>query len=174
MTADSATETSRRFEAHVGPVRDALVELLSASDKLQDQWGSLPNANSQAMAEVAAEEKFVGTEPWGDEPVRQAHNLASLLLLGADDCVNSTCRLLASEPTPIYSHIVLARATLEHAGRAWWLLDPEIGIQRRIARGVNDRIHGLSQQSSLPLEPCGRWTDGQSCSQKRAGSVSAR
>ena len=41
------------FERHVGPVRDALAELLEASEDLRLKWGSMPNAESRAMAELA-------------------------------------------------------------------------------------------------------------------------
>lgn len=153
MNHDSGSETSKKFEAHISPVRGALIDVLEAWERLGERWGSLPDAESQAMAEIAAEGDYIGTSPWGDEPVRQAHNLGSLLLLAATDCAGSACRLLADEPTPIYSHLVLARASIEQAGRAWWLLDPEIGIRMRVARGANERIHALTQQTRLPLEP---------------------
>lgn len=151
-----ASEKAKRFEAHISPVRDALLDVLKTSEQLNERWGSLPDANSRAMVEIATEGDFVGKSPWGDEPVRQAHNQGSLLLLAADDCARGTYRLLTGDDTPIYSHVVLARASIEQAGRAWWVLDPEIGVRARIARGANERIHGLTQQTLLPLEPARR------------------
>ncbi|MFA5788068.1 MAG: hypothetical protein WDA71_13985 [Actinomycetota bacterium] len=153
MAVDSGrTDIAERFESHIGPVREGLLGLLNASQELEQTWGSLPAADSLAMAEIASEAEYKGGEPWGDEPVRQAHNFGSLLLVGAEDDARSACRLLSGEPTPVFAHVVLARAALEHAGRAWWLLDPRIGTRLRIARGFNDRLYGLGQQDFLPLE----------------------
>lgn len=140
-----------RFERHVSPLRDALSRLLNASDELRDAWGSMPAADSRAMAEIAAEDRFSGADPWGPEPITQAHNSGQLLLFAATDCARAAIRLLDSDPNPVYAHIVLARATLESAGRAWSLLDPTIGTRLRVARGVNERLFGLSEQGRFPL-----------------------
>ena len=138
------------FERHIGPLRDALAELLEASERLRLQWGSMPNAESTAMAELAEEHRFRGNPTWGETPVTTAHNLAELQLYGASDCAQAAVDLLKPDMrTPVYSHTVLARATLEHAGRAWWLLDPTIGVRLRIARAATEHIFSLSQQMPL-------------------------
>lgn len=149
----SGEGTAEVFERHVAPVRQALVDLLEAQGALVKRWGSLPAADSQAMAEIAAEKDYLGEGPWGDEPVHQAFNLAHLLVLGAEDSASAACRLLSDEPTPVFAHMVLARSVLEHAGRAWWLFEPRIGVRRRIARGFNERLNSLVQQEFLPLRP---------------------
>jgi len=153
MRVNASDDVSAQFEAHVSPVRDGLLRLIEVSEQLEEQWGSLPAADSRAMGEIASESKYAGGEPWGDEPARQAHHLAGMLLVGSTDCTRSACRLLAEAPTPAYAHMVLARSALEHAGRAWWLLDARIGIRERIARGFNDRLNGLAQQDFLPIPP---------------------
>lgn len=138
------------FERHVGPLRDALAALLEASEDLRLDWGSMPNAESRAMAELAEERRFRGNQPWGETPVTSAHNLAELQLYGASDCAHAAVDLLKPDrKTPVYSHTVLARATLEHASRAWWLLDPTIGVRLRVARAANELIFSLSQQMRL-------------------------
>ena len=58
---------------------------------------------------------------------------------------------LIEKRAPVYAHVVLARAVLEQASRAWWLFEPGIGLRLRVARGMNDRIFGLAQQDRLPL-----------------------
>jgi hypothetical protein len=147
------TRRSTKFSSAMSDLCEkGSLALLDASMDLGDRWGSLPDAGSSAMAELAAEPEYEGAEPWGDEPVRQAHNMASLLLVGADDSARSACTLLSQERTPVYAHMVLARSTLELAGRAWLLVDNGIGIRLRIARGFNDRLYGLGQQDFLPLE----------------------
>jgi hypothetical protein len=139
------------FEAHIGPVRDALAALLQAGDELRDKWGWLPAPESPAMAELADAAQLEANSPWGD-PVQDAHNLGQLLLFAMGDCVDALVAVLSREVrTPVYAHAVLARAALEHAGRASWLFEPAIGFRLRVARGMNDRIFGLSQQARLPL-----------------------
>lgn len=139
------------FEAHIGPVRDALAALLHASDELRENWSSLPAADSLAMAELADAAQFEANSPWGD-PVQDAHNLGQLLLFAMGDYVEALVTVLSREGrTPVYAHAILARAALEHAGRASWLFEPAIGFRLRVARGMNDRIFGLSQQARLPL-----------------------
>jgi hypothetical protein len=112
----SNADVDAQFEAHIGPVRDALTRLLDASDELQRSLGSMPDANSRAMAELASEHQFKEAPPWGDDPVHSAHNLAQLLLHGASDCARGAVRLLSSDETPVFAHVVLARGALEHAG----------------------------------------------------------
>lgn len=150
---DSPNESNvdEAFEAHVAPAREAFAALLDASDGLRDRWGSLAAAESQAMAELAAEAQVRGKSPWGDDPIQAAHNLGQLLLVATDDCGRALVRLLSGGASPVYAHIVLARASLELASRAWWLFEPAIGLRLRVARGMNERIFGLAQQRRLPL-----------------------
>lgn len=99
---------SRRFDAHIGPVRDALLEMLDGALRLTDQWGFMPAAASLAMSELADEQKHRGSAGWGAHPVTEAHNAAHLLLIGADDIARSMCRLVeVGNPPPVFGHIVL-------------------------------------------------------------------
>lgn len=145
-----ARSVDEAFEAHIAPARKALAALLDASDQLRDEWGSLPAADSPAMAELAAGAQFRASSAWGD-PVHDAHNLGQLLLFAMGDCSRALVRVLSDGSTPVYAHVVLARAALEHASRAWWLFEPAIGLRMRAARGMNERIFGLSKQRPLPL-----------------------
>jgi hypothetical protein len=147
----SDAETNARFEAHVGPVRDALARLLTVSDDLRESRGSMADADSQAMDELAEEAKYAGDKPWGDEPVESAHAQGQWLLYAAMDCASGAVRLLSTDDTPVYAHMVLARGALEQAGRAWTLLDPAISVRLRVARAMNERIFGLSEAGRLPI-----------------------
>ncbi len=142
-----------RFEAHIAPLRDSLARLIDLADQTREEWGHLPAADSAAMGELAREAKYAGRAPWGDDPIQAAHDSAGLLIFAANDCARSMTSLLRGDPTPVFSHTVLARSVLEHAGRAWWLLDPDVGDRVRVARGMNERIFGLSQQGRMPLDP---------------------
>jgi hypothetical protein len=156
-----ASSVDEAFEAHVGPVREALAALFQASDELRDQWGSLPAPNSPAMAELADVAQFEANSPWGD-PVQDAHNIGQLLLFAMGDCVEALVALLSPlRPTPVYAHVVLARAALEQASRAWWLFEPGIALRLRVARVMNERIFGIAQQDPLPISQQDRMTASQ-------------
>jgi hypothetical protein len=148
--SSDASKADEAFEAHVAPVRGALAALLDASDELRDERGWLPDADSQAMAELAAATEFKGSSTWGD-PVSAAHDSGQLLLFATSDCARALVWVLSRDASPVYAHDVLARSSLELASRAWWLFEPSIALRLRVARGMNDRIFGLSQQSHLPL-----------------------
>ena len=141
-----------RFEAHIAPLRDSLTRLIDLADATRDAWGHLPAENSLAMGELAREATHAGPEPWGDDPLQAAHNSSGLLIYAANDCARAMTDLLRPQRTPVFAHTVLARSVLELAGRAWWLLDPDVGDRLRVARGMNERIFGLSQQDRMPLD----------------------
>jgi hypothetical protein len=157
-------DIDERFEAHIAPMRNALARLLDEADRMRDAAGWIAAADSRAMAELEARKKYSGNEAWGDEPASAAHNHGQLLLVGADDCARAMIRLLTSGSTPVYAHMVLARAVLEHAGRAWSLLDPRIGVRLRIARIMNERLYAFAQQEPLPIDK----TDKKRAPERRA------
>jgi hypothetical protein len=147
----NSADAEKAFEAHIAPARKALAALLHDSDELRDKWGWLPAPESAAMAELAAGPQFEGNPTtWGD-PAHAAHNLGQTLLFAMGDCVGALVRLLSQRATPVYAHVVLARASLELASRAWWLFEPAIGLRLRVARVMNERIFGLAEQGRLPL-----------------------
>jgi len=139
------------FEAYIAPNRELLTRLVEASRELKDQWSELPAEDSPAMAELAAEHQFRGDPPWDNEPATAAHNIAHLVIFGAEDHATALVRLLEDDHTPVFAHIVLARACLEYAAKGWWLLDAGIGLRLRIARGMNERLLTLSEAARLPL-----------------------
>jgi hypothetical protein len=145
------SETDEKFEVHIAPSRDALNRLIDVSRALADKRGRLPDANSQGMAERAEGMKYGGDPPWDREPAAWTQELANVVIYGGEDQAKGLIRLLEHEITPVYAHIVLARAALEHAAKAFWLLDSRIGVKLRTARGVNERLHTLAETARLPL-----------------------
>lgn len=136
------------FREQLEPFRDALDQMIDASDELGRLWGWHPAADSPAMRERSEEGQYVGA--WGKEPVLDAHTQATLLVVLAQDNARSLCRLLLSGPVPIWSHVVLGRATLEAAGRVAWMTEVGIGTRRRVARGMTERIYSYTQAGALP------------------------
>ena len=70
---------------------------------------------------------------WGDTPVRMAYAAAAFLLEAVLQCLRALSGALTVEATPYVANC-LARAALEAGSQAWWLLEPGIGAQRRVAR----------------------------------------
>jgi hypothetical protein len=103
------------------------------------------------MAELADEHRFAGG--WGKEPVRDSHSASWLFLGAADDMIRSLCRLFEGGATPVYGHIPLARAAVEACARAAWLAEPGVGVKKRVARGVSERLYSLGEVAKLPGAP---------------------
>jgi len=83
------------------------------------------------MAELDAEDPVKGA--WGQRPVGSAHDWAQVLLVSAEDQFRMMCRIVVGEPS-LYGPQSLARSALEMSGRAYWLTEPGIGVERRVAR----------------------------------------
>src|SRR4051812_33173785 len=139
------------FERLVAPGRDALDRLVAASRQLQQERRHLPAAESQAMSERAEGSELTGKPPWDENPAAAAHETAGVVIVGAEDHATALVRLLRDPIAPLFAHIVLARACLEHAAKAWWMLDPTIGVRLRIARGLNERLYSFAEVARLPL-----------------------
>ncbi len=144
------TSVTEAFFAQTGPPRETLLCLVRQAVVMRQDRAFLPDAVSDAMAELNVESTFAGT--WGKDPVRQAHYWGAALILAAEDFIESACRLVAREPLPVFGHLVLARSALEACGRAQWLYEPGIGVRRRIARGMTERLYSLAEQKRLPAD----------------------
>jgi hypothetical protein len=148
---ESVWNDDEAFEAHIKPAREALAQLIQASEELTEEWHGQVAADSRAMTEIAEEGKYRGESPWDATPAAAAHHLAGILVFGALDHAKAMVTVLEQERAPVYAHIVLARACLEHAAKTWWLLDPQIDVRLRIARSVNERLLTVSQALRLPI-----------------------
>jgi hypothetical protein len=137
---------SATFDAQVEPLRANLLSLLDASRDLRESHGSLATAESPAMAELADEARYSGA--WGERPVESAHSWAGVLLVAAEDQLRTMCRIVVGEPT-LYGPQSLARSGLEMSGRAYWLTEPGIGVERRITRFATERLFNASELRRL-------------------------
>lgn len=70
---------------------------------------------------------------WSDMPVRTAYAAAAFLLEAILQCLRALSGALTAEATPYVANC-LARSALEAGSQAWWLLEPNIGARRRVAR----------------------------------------
>lgn len=94
------------------------------------QWE--PTWQSEAARECANTERGPGG-PWGETAVRTVYAGGALYLDTILRCVRAMTDALTAETT---SYVVntLARAAMEAGAQLWWLLEPEIGVRRRVGR----------------------------------------
>lgn len=117
--------------------------VVRSGEAFRDQWGALPAADSQGMAERNCEREYVGIR--GDQPVLTSHTTAGLLLYAAEDAINALARLYdESFGPPVFAHMTLARSVLECSARARWMAECSAGVRGRIARLLANRVADLA------------------------------
>lgn len=113
--------------------------VVAALYELQQQFrvptvGS-PGARDGQNAEVRRD----GT-PWGPEPIETYVSIVSALAVATADHLHGTAQVLLDDVD--FGPAVMARCTLEAAGRLAWLLDPEVDVRARVGRGFALRVRG--------------------------------
>jgi hypothetical protein len=92
-----------------------------------------PGPGSEAEAEIANTETRQGGDPWGEDPPRTAYAAANLMMTGVLDDLASLQRLLGDQ-MPVIGPTVVARSAIEIASGVFWLMEPGIGVRRRVCR----------------------------------------
>lgn len=128
-------------------MRSGLLWLLEDVAQRQTANDHQPTPGSRAAVEVAEEPAYA--EHVGGRPVVNARQMGSIQLAAAADHLGAMCRVLELEATVLYADKVLARAGIEAAARAFWLLDPSIDARTRVARGLSERFHDTYQAGQL-------------------------
>jgi len=118
--------------ADVPEMRRYLAETADAVDQWFPVQEWVPAWRSEASRERGEVVSTPGG-PWGDAPVRMTYAAAAFLLDAVLQCLRAMSGALAVEATPYVTNC-LARSALEAGSQAWWLLEPGIGAQRRVAR----------------------------------------
>jgi hypothetical protein len=98
----------------------------------------LPAPDSVATREIEA----------GGSLARDTLSFAAMVLGGAHDHVIGLENLLAAQSS-VYAPHTVARALLEGAARAWWLLDPTIDGQERACRVLTERLASLHEAAKI-------------------------
>lgn len=137
---------SEEFDAAVEPLRVCLLDLLDETRSIREENGFMPAATSAAMRELAAEDQYRGD--WGQRPVESAHSWSGFLLAAAEDQLRTMCRVVFGDPS-LYGPQILARSGLEAAGRAYWLTEPGITVECRVARYQTERLFNASEVRRL-------------------------
>jgi hypothetical protein len=92
-----------------------------------------PGPGSQAEAELANSETRHGGDPWGEDPPRTAYAAANLMMTGVLDDL-AGLRQMLDDQMSVIGPTVVARSAIEIASGAWWLMEPGIGVRRRVCR----------------------------------------
>lgn len=102
------------------------------------------------MAELAGEGRF-RTETL-QTPVSNTLSYASVLGYAAVDALKAYAHHLRHPDLLVWAPFVAARAGLDAAGFAFWLVEPGIGVEGRVQRGLTLRLHNARQQMRAPAD----------------------
>ncbi|MGW1987885.1 hypothetical protein ACWCPJ_36460 [Streptomyces collinus] len=112
--------------------REALEATLAFGERGVREPAWTPGAASQAEAELANSETGLNG-PWGNRPPRTAYAAANLMMDAVLDDLGALRQLLGDR-VPVIGPTVVARSAVEIASTVWWLMEPGIGVRRRVCR----------------------------------------
>jgi hypothetical protein len=134
--------------ADVHRMRTALGKLLSTvRRRIPAAW--TPAWRSDAEDEVKATSRLLRTDgsPWGESPLSTVFPVSGMLIDTVIQNADAIHMLLESRTTSTLALDAQARAALEAAAQAWWLLEPRLGGRARVAR-----LYVLRRSSAARLE----------------------
>lgn len=136
------------YEEELRTLRSILSNLVRLFGEIRGEHDPpVPRPGSKADREVAQQREFVAAE--GVTPVEECYEIAHLRLVVGRDYLESLERLM-QEPPNVHGVAALVRVLLESSARAWWLLDPSIGVRGRVVRGLMERAISDIEASRLP------------------------
>jgi hypothetical protein len=149
QTEAERTATPEEFAELLRPTVDALLAVTEAARRDRADR-SAPAANSRAMAEIAEQNLFPGSD---EAPVDVARTLASLSLHAGQDHIRAMCTLLVSGAEAFaWSVPVLVRASLEAFAQCRHLSQCDISSRLRAGRTLNELIESSRNVYNLPEE----------------------
>jgi len=92
-----------------------------------------PASASEAAAELANAETRPGGDPWGEDPPRTSYAAANVMMAGVLDDL-AALRQLLDDKMSVIGPTVVARSAIEISSGVWWLMEPGIGVRRRVCR----------------------------------------
>ena len=81
--------------------------------------------------------------------LREAYDMAYLLLFSGEDHLRTILAILKTGPLPCFALLTLIRAAAEADVRCRYLLEPSITETQRLARGLNERLDNLKEQRKV-------------------------
>ena len=134
------------------PTAEALRELALAILAVAPRNANQPAVGSRAMSELSAEATTWKRPEW-ERPITDTHSLGGMTLLAVADYVHSFADLIVADRTPVYGHLVVARAALESSVISYWLSQPDIEAIERVQRGLAEQLYSALELKRLALEP---------------------
>ena len=92
-----------------------------------------PAPGSEAAHELANTQSRQTGDLWGEQIPRTRYAAADLMMTGVLDNL-ATLRALLGDPMPTIGPTVVARSAIEIGATAWWLMEPRLGVRRRVCR----------------------------------------
>jgi hypothetical protein len=135
------------FANAVRPLCDAVLDIADTHRRDCEAHDFEPAPGSIAAiedAEVEDRERALG-----GAPAFEARQVGAMQLAAAEDCVRALVRLVVDDEPVIVADKVVARAAIEAAARAKWLLDPKLDRRTRIERDLTERLASLWDQRLL-------------------------
>ncbi len=129
---------------------DRLRQLLDATVRFESNYATGPPAWQGEPSSLAAGELVEATArgiDW-ENAARTVLSGVRLQLLVVSHHLKSISNLLGVQ-MPLFGPEILTRSAHETAARAWWLVDPAIGLRRRIARSLTDRLYSADYATAL-------------------------
>lgn len=127
-------------------------DLLNAMRSVLSGFGHFASALHEGTdflpARISQAAREFETDDADREEVETAYSLAAMLLMATENHLEATSRLLV-EPLTNYGLFAVCRAAMENSARAWWLLDPEIDVNERAARGLLTRFSSLHEAAEV-------------------------
>jgi hypothetical protein len=121
--------------------------LVRASREIDARADRRPAPGSSADKELQSQTALV--DDWSATPVEAVYSIARLIRHGAED------HQLAVEQPPAAPNLLrtpvetLVRTAVDASAGAWWLLDPDIDMRTRVARGMTERLFALHQDRKV-------------------------
>jgi hypothetical protein len=100
-----------------------------------------PAAGSRGADDRVSNETRRNGDPWGTAPAETYTTLVAGLSVATVDHLHGCAQIMLDDVD--FGPGVMARCTLEAAGRLTWLLDPELDLHERVGRGYALRVRGL-------------------------------
>jgi len=143
--------------ADVSRMHTALAQLLdTVRRRIPSDW--TPPWRSEGEDEIKATSRLSRTDgsPWGENPLSTVFPVSAMLIDTVIQNVDAFHVLLESRSTSTLALDAQARAALEAAAQAWWLLEPRVGGRTRVARlyvlrrSSASRLQQTAQKMGLP------------------------
>jgi hypothetical protein len=119
-----------------------------------------PNWEGATHSQLAAERvtaQLVAGEPF-EIALSQAISIAQLYVFAILQHLDALSVLFESDPPPAYAIGLVARSVVEVGARAWWIVEPDVTAEVRVARGFVEKLASLRDVDRTSIDTDGRVT----------------